>query len=486
MKNPRNKRDIALVFGVTLLALLPLGIIAYSRRPQPPSPQPGGHTVHPAVLSPDGLYAAAVPEVVTRLSANSMSIRSSEELVIYRVVDRKEISRTPFNNGSTEKLKWLGGGAYLASSNRSGEVWNRNSLITPGISPPPGQLSNSDSAANYTYINSDGTNFVNLLIGGGMMAYSIPMSNPIPLRFSWKPKSSRPEMALLPSLTGQTTKKIWAVLCDDWETIKPTPTLKPTATPTPKPLTLEQKQFLEDQTRADEEVSSIVERLDSEEEISDEERQRLETRAKALNKQTELDRKRFFPNSQVVSPPIRISSPQSYSRVQFRDLSSGALKWQRKIPTDFFPPHPVFSPSGTKLLLLGAQRIQTNGKRNENGIDILDPATGRTLHHVDVKNMGFSDENMLRFYTNSKSMIALIDFDRKGYILRHIDLSTGRDVATWSLEALRPLGIESFQNFSCDATGTKWSFSIKEDWKIFNRAEIETQNKIQPTPTSSP
>jgi hypothetical protein len=486
MKNLRNKRDIALVFGVTLLALLPLGIIAYSRRPKAPSNYYSGPIVHPAVLSPDGLYAAAVPQITTRISANSTSTRSSEELVIYRVFDRKEISRTPFNNGSTDTLKWLGGGAYLASSDRSGEVWSRNSLITPGVGTPPTQLSDSDSAANYTYINSDGTNFVNLLIGGGIMAYSIPTSNPIPLRFSWKPKSSRPGMALLPSLTGQNTKKIWAVLCDDWDTAKPTPTPQPTATPTPQPLTAEQKQFLEDQTRAGEEVSSIVERLDSEEEISDEERQRLETRAKALNKQTELDRKRLFPNSQLVSPPVRISQPQSYSRVQFRDLSSGALKWQRKIPTDFFPVHPVFSPDGTKVLLIGAERIQVNAQRNDNGIDILDTRTGRTLHHISVKNMGFSDEDILHFYTNSKQMIAFTDFDKNGYFLRHIDLSTGRDAASWSLKSLKPLGIESLQDFSCDATGMKWSFSIKEDWKVFNRAEIEAQNKIQATVTSSP
>jgi hypothetical protein len=501
MKKLPGKADIWLVLGITLLALAPMTFIALSQMPKSqgrpgPTPSPllvtvGNPTAlptptsvptvvypFPPVLSPDGLYAAAKPSLSYITGPGSSTQSPLGELHIFRVSDRSVVSKIPINTLNSAGLQWADNNGLIVDSSDGAFFWSRSELLQQTMLDPSQArgFSNEDTWGD-TYVTSDGRIAVKR-IDDTVKAFEVATGKPVTPGFQWLRVTRDHEMVLQPVPAGKSDKELVAVLSADWEDPHPTPTPSPTPVPTPKPLTPEQGLFLKEEERRGEEVSNIVARLDGEEEISDAERKRLEAYARRINRAMSKERNRLFPQpSQSVqsTPPV---TPKRFAEVEARDLRSGKLKWHRKIRTEFFKPRPQFTPDGTLLLIFGTLRYDEDHREDDNGIEVLDPSTGRTVRSLEASGASWGQNSHVGFFNARKPVLVIADTDEKRRtLLRQIDLLSGRVQGSWSLDALKPLGIRSFNNFSCDAAGQTWSFETKSGWGFFSRARISAQLK---------
>lgn len=491
MERKPVKSDIWLIVGVTLLALAPLTFITLSQRSkatplQVPAIGVGGANAPvttstsapqirysvPPELSPDGFYAAAVPQLVYKSGSNVTASTSLGEVHIFRVADRAKVSAILLDPGTSANPQWLSDGRLVLIENGGGRIWNRNDLIRQSVvDPAQAQSFSSESGFNQTYFSHDGKIAVRQVYGGSLSAYDIVTNRPIPLKFQGQRVSNEPNLALAPVAPGNSSRPLLAVFSNRWSDPRPTPT--PTAIPTPKPLTPEQQRFAAEEDKLNEELSNIVAKLDGEEDLSDAQRAQLEARAHKINRFSREGRARLFPVENNVSIPR--PQPINFAQIEMRDLRSGSLKWSKRVKVDFFAPLPRFSLDGSLLLLCGVLVVDDNGNESDEGIEVLDPQSGRTLRYINAR--GARDD--IGLYQSPNPVLAVTDSDERGrQVLRHIDLNTGETRSTWSLDGLRTLGVSSFNEFSCDAKGKTWSFLTPTGFDFFNRARITAQIQV--------
>lgn len=300
----------------------------------------------------------------------------------------------------------------------------------------------------------------------------------------------------------------------------PTPTPIPTLAPTPTPSPA-QTQFLKKAAREEAEIQTLVESVlgvDGEEPtVSDEsEIARIEVEVKRRNRVLATERKRLFPQKNLVTAPPTQSPVRTQGKpfqIECFDLNAGKRLWISSLKTEIFEPETAFSPDGSALVAWGTS-VTKNGQgyvRGDNsGFEIRAAKTGqlRARHHLLNEDFGIPNAGNIAFYSDlgtmgtatALSILVVKDsstvpaqspdkknnWPQRATVLRFFDAAKAREIghsvvdSKWESNAF----ISRIDNVTCNQTGDLWLFG-GGDYALATRGELG-QEFLKPMPTPTP
>jgi WD40 repeat protein len=444
-------------------------------------------------LSPSGSYLAGLcPDL--NAPANSQNPTVGTQLVIWSVANGDELARVNIDSESAGQILWSRTESFIALEGRFAQIfhWKSKQLVNAPIARVIGPNSiPSDLDIDGTQLDLDSDTKVQVTTDGQVQAFRISSGVPIPLRWQGRqlagPNPAQWKMALRPTRPGGPLHAL-VVQEENRPKARPQPVPPPKPKPAPK-LTAEQKAYLEKQHALDAELENIVNTLQADEPPSDEEAARLEARGKAINAYERAERARLFPALPKPAPRQRAPEPPRYSRMKLVDLKSGRVFWEKRVETGIFLPDLRWSPDGSVVALLGAQRkdAKWNGANRAKGIDFIAAKNGNTLGKAtlldEVDNFGNG-----KFAWLPGNVLAIEDrttFDRDPRLL--LLQAQGAQVVE---RRPMPAFSDRVESLSVSADGLTWAFaSGARGWRVFSERNFAAGKPPfagQPMPPSAP
>jgi len=520
-----NRRDVVWLLGVTLLALLPLWLIWRKSAPAPapvasvigaaslgltpvlspiPAGTPGSFYQVPAKLSPDGIYLARnedPPGKATGVSPTDLVIRTR---------NGREVFRT---SGDDQTFSWFG--TSLITLDRNSNVATIYAPSTAGRGPAYTQTqrnflslrSGPSLGSNNTLVLSpDGALFGLANCETPVVRWAVVdmataklVVNDAHIGNVLKDTFGDPSFALAPRSTKWPKGVVGPVAV--LSQVVPTPTPPPTPFPSPTPtpiLSPAQQEFLERKKIEDAQIQTLVDSVNGVDGADPKETDpariaQITAEVKRRNGALDTQRARLFPVAPTPTPtPISLANSARTARVQCFDLGSGRLLWQTAVRCQSQAAIPMFSPDGSRLLLVGVTRLAPFGDAmslQDSGIDVLALTTGCPLASwtFGTTDLTIGNEPPIYFFSSPpSSSLAVHDDDSESNLsptLRFFDLSTLRETSYLPMNPKGPMDC-----LSPDATGRSWIALQNSETYLLSRAQLgkETSGPLpSPTPTPS-